>query len=192
MCQKNQINQNRQDCWDEAVNCFGTGYIFEKRARQYRLKIKILQFLGIAVPASVGVLVVSFGKEFKYLNWVLVVASIVALFQFVISIWALVSNWQETYTYSLNSSAENNKLSNRFSGLAKNPPQDFQEFNLTFNILKTENEYRKKDDNKQGIIDKEKRMGMCAGLRQFRRECSTCHKVPESMEPSGCDTCGNF
>jgi mobilome CxxCx(11)CxxC protein len=64
--------------------------------------------------------------------------------------------------------------------------------NLRYRLIQTENRRRIDEDENQGLTDSEKRMGMCAGLREFKRACDTCERVPKTMKASNCDTCGNF
>jgi len=42
----------------------------------------------------------------------------------------------------------------------------------TIEMLKIETKARDAQDNKQEITDEEKRLGMCAALRQFKWACS--------------------
>jgi mobilome CxxCx(11)CxxC protein len=49
----------KQTCWDNAIHSYGTGYIFQQRAALFRNRIKLLTFLGIVVPLSIGSIVMS-------------------------------------------------------------------------------------------------------------------------------------
>ncbi|MDR3625278.1 MAG: hypothetical protein P4L45_00510, partial [Ignavibacteriaceae bacterium] len=63
---------------------------------------------------------------------------------------------------------------------------------ISYRLLKIENDFRIDRDNQQYITEKEKRMGMRAGLRQFKRACAACKQVPVSLKSTNCDVCGNF
>jgi mobilome CxxCx(11)CxxC protein len=180
------------ECWDEALHCFGTAAIFRKRANRARLRLRILTFLGIVVPASVGGLVLSFGTDFQYKNLVIVFASIFGLIQLVLSIWSLVAKWEDSFAYSLESLSVNDRLSSLFQELAKAIPIDSMELKTRYELLQAENRDRRARDNQQLITEKEHRFGMRAALRQFQRTCISCKKVPTSLTPTNCDICGNF
>lgn len=179
----------RKDCWIQAIYTFGTAYIFEQRQHKFRKYLRGITFLGIAVPLSVGGVVGSFGINSRFLPYLLGVAGVLGVVQLILSLWAIVAKWDDELAYSLESMTDNNRLSAGFERLGKISPSDIK---LRFEILQAENQARINSDNKQGINDKEKRMGMRASLRQFQKECSGCGLKPTSMVASDCDVCGNF
>lgn len=183
------IVAQRSDCWNRAINAFGTGEIFRRRSQKYTKRIQLLTFLGIVVPILVGAVVLSFGTNFTYLGEVLAFAGIISIIQLVVSAWALVANWTENLQYSLESSTDNFALSLKFKDLGQNPPTDFA---TRVAVLQTKDESRQDMDNKRNISNEELRRGHRAGLRQFERPCKGCKIVPISMEPSNCDVCGKF
>jgi mobilome CxxCx(11)CxxC protein len=185
------LGKEKSNCWDESFHAFGTGYIFESRAKRYGFRLRILEFLGLGVPACVGAVVVSLGYDFKYFDIILFIASSLSIFQFIMAMWALVSGWNDHYAYSLESSYDNYRISNEFKLLAKNPPSKMN-FKLKYEILQKENELRAKEDYKRQISEKEKRKGMRAALRQFQRACAGCGQAPQNMKSSNCDICGKF
>lgn len=171
------------------IETFGTGYIFRRRADAARRKLRWLAFMGIAVPLSVGGVVTSFGANSPALPYVLALAGVLGIAQLVMSAWALSAKWDDTLAYSLESTTDNNRLATAYDKLAKSPPPDAA---TRFEVLEAENAARDASDLKQGVSEREHRMGMRAALRQFKQACDTCKKVPTSMEPTNCDTCGNF
>lgn len=192
MGQPDTVDAIRTDCWDEALKTFGTAYIFEKRADKMKRKLRWPAFAGIAIPLIIGSIYLSFGKEFEYLGEFVAIAGILGVVQIVVSAWSLVAKWDDRLAYSLESASANYELSNRYTKLAKNPPPDLAEFRRRFDVLEAKNHSRRDSDYKQGVSDKEKRMGMRAGLRQFERACKECGNVPTSMKPTDCAVCGNF
>jgi len=179
-------------CLDNALYAFGTAYIFEKRASKYKRIFNILTFLGIVVPASFGGLVLSFGTDFRFKEIIILIISILGLLQLVLSIWSLVAKWDDSLAYAQESLSANYRLSANFKELAENPPDNLKDFEISYRFLKVENDSRNDRDNQQLVSGKEKRMGMRAGLRQFKRVCAVCHQVPVSLKPSDCEVCGNF
>jgi mobilome CxxCx(11)CxxC protein len=182
----------RQKCWGKAVHAYGTGYIFEERARTLGKKIRLLAFLGIAVPTSMGGIVLAFGTDFEYKSVVLIVAGVIGIIQLIASVWALVADWQDAYAYAHESMAANYRLAENFESLASNPPSAPSEVEANFSALMAEDKVLSQRDYRQEITPEEKRKGMRAALRKYQRECAFCGKVPKSMSPSECDVCGNF
>lgn len=179
----------RSKCWDLAIHAFGTAWIFEKRARKLRWKLKILSFLGIAVPVVIGGIVLSFGTNPRILPALLWVAGVLGVAQLTGSVWSLVARWDDSLAYALESVTANYRLSRRFESLGEQPPADLE---VEFRVLDAENQARKDLDFRQDLTPKEKRAGLRAGLRQFQRACVGCNEVPTSMSPTDCEVCGNF
>jgi mobilome CxxCx(11)CxxC protein len=181
----------RRKCWDKAVEAYGTGYIFEKRSHRLRIQIRGLIFLGIVVPVIAGSIVLSFGKV-ALSPFILIPAGILAAIQVVGSVWSLVARWDDSYSYALESLSSNYRLSENYQKLAENPPDKLLNLQIRFDLIEVEDQFRSTEDNKQGITDKEKRMGMRAALRKFKRKCANCNEIPFSMKPSDCPVCGQF
>ena len=186
-----EIDELRKLCWDKAVEAFGTGYIFEKRMGRYRFKLRFLSFLGIVAPITVGAIFLSFGNVVS-LSYVSISAGVLSVIQLVFSVWSLTARWDESYSYSMESMNSNYRLADCYGQTAKNPPNDITDLEMKIELLDREDMLRRTEDNKQGIKDSEKRMGMRAGLRSYQRPCAYCHEVPQSMKVTDCPTCGQF
>lgn len=178
-------------CWNYALEAYGTGFIFDKRAKFYRMLIRGLNTLGIIVPVIAGSILLTFG-EVALFPWVIIPAGILLIAQVIGSVWSLVAGWDDSYSYSIESMNSNYRLAASFEKLAANPPTNETDYILRYELLEQEDQFRRSEDNKQGIKEKETRMGMRASLRKYRRECVGCGQVPTSMKPTKCDVCGNF
>ena len=164
--ESDEIAAMRKNCWDNALNAFGTSWIFEQRTHALRLRLRMLTFLGIVVPALVGGVVAAYGAE--YLRIILILASAIGLIQLVISIWALAAKWDDVLAYASESLTSNLQISNAYDDLASNPPCSVEAFRRQVEPISIENTCRAAQDSKQGITDAEKRAGMRAALRQFQ------------------------
>jgi len=182
----------QSQCWKKAIYCFGTAYIFECRARRLRLGLRIIEFLGIIVPLFVGGIVTTYGIQFKHIQAILLLGGIVALAQLFTSVWALVSKWDDEYSYAQESISANHDLSARYRRFGENPPPRLEDFRMEVRFLDAEDSRRFDRDYRHGISDQKKRKGMRAGLRSFGRECDGCKAIPKSMKPSQCPVCGDF
>jgi len=185
-------NDYRRACADAALKCHGTAYIFEKRAFAIRWKISLLTFLRIACPVSVGVIIGTYNLDSANIRLVLVIAGTIALFQVLLSIWALVSKWDQKLSYYLESKSANYKLSGKYDKLSKSTVLSKHDFEIEFKVLEREAEMRADLDNQHDVTDEEKRMGMRYGLRQYQRPCAGCQIIPTAMKASECGVCGNF
>ena len=181
----------RQKCWDRALQTHGSAHVFELRSNRFRNRLRILTFFGIAVPATIGSVVLS-SKNADLSAVLLFIAGFLGLVQLIGSIWSLVSHWDESYSYARESLTSNYQLSNKYQKMAENPPSDPAVLQLQFDLLEKEDQFRYAQDSKQGISEEEKRLAMRAGLRQFQRPCTQCSTVPSSLEPTDCGVCGDF
>ncbi|HVV74057.1 MAG TPA: mobilome CxxCx(11)CxxC protein [Verrucomicrobiae bacterium] len=187
-----ELARLRQRCWTEAIHCYGTAKIFEARTLILRHRLRVLAFLGVGVPLSVGAAVTSFGIDSTLTPWFLGAASVLSVVGGILSAWALTNRWEDELSYAADSMTANRILSEEYSKLASSTNVGLSKVREQLNLLEKENSTRSSFDEKQGITEDEKRMGMRAALRQFQRKCATCGIVPTSMEPSNCGTCGNF
>jgi mobilome CxxCx(11)CxxC protein len=184
-------NRIRQLCWNQAVRCFATAYIFERRSNTLKRNLQILTFLGIGMPIFTGSIVLSFGRDIKVLPLIIAVFGLLSVAQSVLSVLSLVAKWEDKLAHSIQSNSFNRTLCLRYRRLAETPPPE--DILVThFNLL--EDEYGKQDieDENQGVTGEERRRGMRAALREFQRRCKACGEIPISMNPSDCGTCGQF
>ena len=180
----------RRQCNDAALMCYGTAYIFENRAKSIRRKIHFLSFLGIAVPASVGAIVGSFTLKPEIFSIILFFAAILGLIQLIFSIWSLVAEWNNRLSYYLESKSSNYRLADLYEKLANITTLSDQDFSTKLGVLDVESQLRADLDNRHDVTDKEKRIGMRAGLRKYQRGCVGCGKIPTDMKPNECGVCG--
>lgn len=179
----------REQCWDHAIYTFGTGFIFETRAKKLRRALRWLTFLGIAVPVAIGGIVLSFGTQSAALPFLLALAGVLAVAQLVLSVWSLVAAWNDNLAYAVESARSNYRLATRYEDLGRNAPADLE---THFSILAAERQAREDQDIARDLAEREKRMGLRAGLRKLQRACVSCKNVPMDMKPSDCPVCGQF
>jgi mobilome CxxCx(11)CxxC protein len=181
-----------QKCRDKGFMAYGTAYIFEKRFLKAQRKINWLTFSGIALPISVGGIVVAFfGLESlkPYLSGLIVLAALLSTIQLIFSIWSLIAKWNDEAVYASESNTGNSELSTLYEELATNNPKDFD---TQYKFLNLRNDLRSQTDSRKGITEPEKRMGMKAALRKYQRECAGCKQVPKDLKSSDCSVCGSY
>jgi len=184
--------EERRTCHDSALRCFGTAYIFECRAAPLRVALKLLAFSSLAGPLSIGALVISVGASSNLIPFAVRIAATLTIFQIVLSLWSLVSHWQENLSYHLESKADNYSLADRFVDLGNNTSYSESKWRTEYAVLEALGSNRQQLDLRHDITNEEKRMGMRAGLREYQRECVSCKRIPQSLEASDCPTCGQF
>jgi mobilome CxxCx(11)CxxC protein len=182
----------KQQVWDRALESEGTAYIFDSRARRMRKKLTWLTFVGLAVPLIIGALVLGFGVALKALEIAVPIAATVGIGQLVVFAWSVVAGWVDSYQRSIYAIVANRSLSEKYETLGREVPTDIVAYRHQIELLDATDRGQRDDDNRQGITDKEKAMGMRAGLRRFERRCSTCDLKPSTMDPTKCGTCGDF
>lgn len=186
------INSLRTFCWDDSFEAFGTAYIFKQKAHRLLLGMRILQFLGLAVPVSIGVIFLSFTPNESFHGPIFVFSGIIGFLQLIGTVWGLISQWEANYAYAIESATDNFRISRNFTSIAKNQFMDEIELKAQYILLQKENEFRSSADNKQTISESELRRGMRYALREFERKCVKCEKVPYSMKSTDCPVCGQF
>jgi mobilome CxxCx(11)CxxC protein len=184
--------EQRRECAESALRCFGTAYIFERRAIPIRKRLRWLTFLGIAGPAALGAVVATFSLGKAALAISVGLVGIIGIGQLILSIWALVAKWDDGLAYYTESKSANYRLADEYAKLMKAQCLAPQEFDMQFKQLETEGRLRTELDQRQDITDQEKRMGMRAGLRQYQRACAGCKTVPVSLRATECEICGKF
>ncbi len=194
MAERRDIEAKRQQCWDSALLAYGTAYIFQRRAvRRRRLK-RALTFFGLFVPALIGIIATRFYRNVPIPAWCVHLASVASAIQFVFSLWALVTKWDDTLSDAMQAAQKNSDLQVRWENLAH---KSSAELEVEYDTI-ADTEARQRDaDVKQLISDKEKRIGMKAGLFKYQRECAGCNRIPKSLKirfasfRRKCGVCGN-
>jgi mobilome CxxCx(11)CxxC protein len=194
MAQANQEEQKsalRVQCWNTALHAFGTGFIFEQRGHRYKWRLQWLTYVSLAVPVIIGLLVLGYG-EFKGLKALIGIGIAVGIVQVMISLWSIVGGWVDRSSYAIAAAPANYTLSDEYANLAANPPMEYREFLQEYEKLELKDKLLQQQDYQQDIKESEKRMGMHAALRKFRRACAGCGQVPDTMSSTVCGVCGNF
>lgn len=189
---QDEVEVIRAQCWENALHAFGTAYIFEKRALGHGRGLKYLTFLGIGVPTVVGALVLSFGTAADALKYVVPVAAALGVIQITVSVWALSDKWEDSLVFAELSASTNRRLAAEYAKLARLGSTDLELLQQRFDLLWTEDRGQRDLDNRQGISEREQRLGMRAGLRQYQRECPNCGCTPASMQSTDCPVCGRL
>lgn len=181
----------KSQCWNGALDAFGTSYVFHRRARILGRRLNVVTYIGFLVPIVVGGLALAY-SHLKSLPTIIAVASALIIVQTVVSLWSIIGGWVASYSYSTASAADNARLAKRYEDLATRPPSDLPTFRHEYDKLAIRDEARQEQDYQQGLSDAEARRGMRAALRQYERECPGCNKAPVSMIPADCGVCGSF
>lgn len=180
----------RQDCWDKALDCLGFSYIYAKKIDSIDKWLKWSKVLGITIPLLLGGIVSSYYTNKEIMEYSIAILSPIAIAQLVVSTYLTIIGSDEKVFNYVTKSTENALLNSEFEQLAKYPLDDFNEYNKKYEILLTREREISKGNHK--IEDKELRMGMRYGLRNYKRTCVGCKETPISMKPTNCDVCGNF
>lgn len=183
------LDRIKKECADNRFHSFGTAKLFERRAKMYRRNLNLITFLGLAVPLVIGITVLSFSGESEIFKVIMIpTAGVLTIFQLIFSLWALVSRWDEKNDYAISAIKSNTRLEAEFNRLCNS------EEVIDNEISNLRNEYNriKQEDTAHGVSEKEMRWAMRKALIYYKSSCATCSQKPISMEPSKCDTCGNF
>ena len=177
-------------CTEKEIYAYGTAYIFESRSRSLRFRLRILSFLSLAVPLSVGGIAMA-AADAELLPVIVTISGILSIPLFFMTLWSLVFRWEERLAASEHACNVNNELKNGWEDLARYKGSDAEE---KFRVLLERDRIQEQSDVRQDVSAKEKRQMMRASLIQYRRKCATCGVQPISMSADNisCATCGNF
>lgn len=176
-------------CTDRAFYAYGTSRIFERRAQNLGKKRNAITFLGIAVPITVGSLILSFGAQSDLIPILVCIAGVIGTAQLILSTWSIVARWDEQYSYAITAMLANTRLYNSWERLSKS--QQSIAANLVCE-MDADDQRQEQSDLTAHITEKEKHFAMRATLYYKGLTCPACEIKPSSMAPSSCDTCGNF
>lgn len=186
---------------DGSLRCGAAAYIFEVRARRLKRRLDLLTYVGLVGPVIVGAIVGGYGLKIKALEYLLPVAAAVSAIQVVVALWAVIARWQDQYEFAVQSQRLNSSLAEKYHTLrldgarfisTKPRATEAQDLDSRLLLLQSLDEPQRRKDEEQQISEAEDRMGMRGALRQFGIRCDGCSKVPENMQPTKCDKCGNF
>ncbi|MGA0588851.1 mobilome CxxCx(11)CxxC protein [Dyella sp. KRB-257] len=180
------------ECWNRAIDCYGTGKIFIERANRYRKLLDFISYLGIAVPALVGGIVLAYGAHASYLPLIFFAAGLLGLAQLLLSIASVVRSWPSELEYAHESASANFFLSEEFKRLGSTATSPSPDLQAKSNELIAKDEARRQQDIKKTVTDKELRKGHRHGLRYFQRACVECKQVPRDIISTDCNVCGRF
>lgn len=189
---ENLHDKLRIESWNNALHTYGTAYIYNKRNRGLRNRLKWITFLGIIVPILIGAVATGYGIESEYLKVIILITTPISIVQLIISTWSLIAKWNDTSEYYTETSISNNDLSANYVDLAKYPPPKEEDLKNELEKINIKKGQRDIQDSKYSLLEKEKREGMRYALRKFRRECVGCNETPTSMNSTECEICGKF
>lgn len=182
----------RTVCWNSAITSFALAYIFDKKAQRHSLYTNLLKVFGIVVPVCVGATALGYGLDTEILKLVITLAIPLSIIQLVFSVFAVVHKWDDELAYAYEASQDLSTLSERFKKLGNLPPMSFEELNDSYERLNCTLKARTQQNSKHNLKEWELRLGMRYALREFRRKCVGCDKIPISMDSTDCDVCGKY
>ena len=188
--EENVYNKMRSECWDKAMQAFGTSYIYQKRTKRLNFWLTWSKTTGFVLPVLLGGMVANYYEHKDIMDFSLLVVTPVAVAQLVFSAILTAQNVDANLTKYISLSTKNLMLSVDFKELGNYPPSTVEDLRTKFTTLVERERSLTEDDI--DLTDKENRKGMRYGLREFQRPCAGCKNVPSSMSGTKCDVCGNF
>ena len=185
-------NKIREDCWHAAYDCAAMKYVYEKRSERLKWRVTLIKAFGVIVPSAVGITALGFGLDNKFLKDLIILAIPVTVFQFVISLWAIIYDWDGQLSYSYEAIQSYNSLFSQYYELAKFPPSALETLKTGFDLANREGLIREQQDTSHNVKDWEKRMGMRYSLREYKLKCYGCQIIPLNLKSTPCDVCGKF
>jgi mobilome CxxCx(11)CxxC protein len=177
-------------CLEKEIYAYGTAFLFERRSGALRFGLRILSFLSLLVPLSVGGIALA-GANSEWLPAIVTISGVLSVPLFGMTLWSLVFRWEERLATSVNSFKFNNDFKNKWNDLARYSGADAED---KYQKLLELDRAQEQSDILQDVSAKDKRRMMRASLVQYGRPCFTCGLLPSSLsaKSSKCGTCGDF
>lgn len=186
-----RIENIRKECHQNKFHCYGKSFIYGERVNIYERRLRIINFIGLAVPLMFGSYSLTYGTNFIS-SFAVYLAGGILLTQLLFSTFALVFKWDDELAYSLEATRDHNLLSQDFKTLGQFPPIGVEELIVRYNILNEKLKSRNEQDVKHDLNSKERIKGMRWALREFSKGCVNCSKIPYAMEKTDCPVCGKY
>jgi len=182
-----QKNKNQIEAEDREVYCFGTAKLFEKRRKRIAFLNKLPKYIGLFIPLSLGIIVSS---DNSFLMPIFKsIAFILNTIMLVLSLWALIFDWDNRLENFTESISNNRRYYKIFKEIAERYNEDETKYaNLYRETILLDDMQQAKDD-KENFSAKEDRFIMREGLYQTQRECTVCGRIPDK-NLNNCSCCG--
>jgi mobilome CxxCx(11)CxxC protein len=184
-------NNDLAEARERAIFCFGTARLFEKRRKSLRFVNKINKYIGLFIPLSLGYFFISSGTESESLMPIFIyTTAFFSTAQLLISLWALISDWDiklENYTESVSNNARYYRI---FKEIEERYDEDPAKYSAKLKEIMLLDDAQRDKDDRQNISASEDRFIMRRGLYQFQQKCSICGKIPDIRKPKKCANCG--
>ena len=186
-----RIENIRKECHENKFHCYGKSYVYGERVNIYERRLRIINFIGIIVPLMFGGFALTYGVS-SINETAIYIGGGILFVQLFFSAFALVFKWDDELAYSLEATRDHNLLSQDFKTLGQFPPATLDEIINRYNILNEKLKSRNEQDVKHDLSDKERIKGMRWSLREYKRACVSCGKIPYSIEKTDCPVCGKY
>jgi len=192
-----QEKNDRMEAEDRAVYCIGTAKLFEERRKKYKLRNKIIKFTGLSIPISLGFFAMS--PEIESLIPILkpvimpILLSITTLLNaalLLLSVWALVDEWDakvENYTESV---SNNRHYFNVFKEISERYDENPTEYAAKYKEMILLDDIQRNKDGKENFSAWDYRFITRHGLFQLHLPCPKCGNIPSLEKSKTCENCG--
>jgi len=179
---------------NRAVYCFGTAKLLEKRRKRLRFWNRINKFIGLFIPVFIGLSFMSAKDLPIIISTIMLIFPYIAFIlnasMFVISILALVAEWDakiENYTDSI---SNNMQYFNIFKEILDRYYESPKEYSAKLKETTSLDNVQQKQDGRENFSLKEYRFITRVGLYQLHLPCPECNKVPSLEKTKNCENCG--
>lgn len=187
-------NEIRSTAWDNALYCHGTYIIFSRRLKCFRYLTRLRDFWGFAIPIILSVIAGSdtLSLSDEYLKYLKILLGVAALVQILISLWAVLSRWDDGLAYSQRAVRDAYEMRRAWVVIGRGQVSDI---GAEFATRTKQQDVIDSHDIGQDISTKEKCLGMRNGLIEYRRQCAGCKTIPSSRRllwrpKTKCVVCG--
>jgi mobilome CxxCx(11)CxxC protein len=179
-----------------AVDCFGTARLLEKKRKTIKFFSKANKFIGLAIPLIFGTLyTLSNDKSLipklePIIPIIQLITAILGLALLIISLLALVNDWDtriENYTKSI---PNNMRYHDTFCEIVERYYEDEKKYAALYRKTKSLDDMQQEKDGIEDFSIKDRQFITKHGLHQLDIKCPECKKVPDITKSGKCGNCG--
>ncbi len=175
---------SKQWAREQSIHALATHAMFDRRARDFKKKLRFLDWWGLSIPIATGGLVLA---SIPLGSGLISFAGVFSVCQALVFLWALTQRWPDQLEGAAEARRANRESAELYHDYVMNEPSVAE-----WNRVEAKREAQTAQDEKAELTGEELRYGMRFALRQYQFPCATCKNVPASMAPTTCGTCGNF
>lgn len=172
----------RQEAWKQCIDNRGAQEIFKRRAASLNYWMRTRDFLAFAIPLIVGFVATTdwIEKLGSFKGLALAALAVAGLAQVLLSLWSLITRWDEDRAKSIQLVADSSELEVQWRDIGRH---DVTGLHSAYVVAKARQLVVDARLAAAEITQPERFVGLRAGLQEIQRPCVKCNNIPATIDP---------